>query len=93
MNWLWSIVTFGVSTAALLLIVVALSRHKKSATSEVQLVGARALVDSELAPEGTVLVDGELWRARSADGSNIASQTIVRVVGLSGHLLLVEHWS
>ena len=40
-----------------------MSRHKKSATSEIKLVGSRAQVDAKLAPEGTVLVHGELWRA------------------------------
>jgi membrane-bound ClpP family serine protease len=78
------------ASIAALVIVVTLSKHKKSASSEIQLVGSRARVDAELAPEGTVLIDGELWRARSADGINIASRTIVQVVGLSGHLLLVQ---
>jgi membrane-bound serine protease (ClpP class) len=75
---------------ALLLILAVISRHKKSATGEIRLIGSSAQVDSALAPEGTVLVHGELWRACSADGTNIAAQTTVRVVGLSGHLLLVE---
>ncbi|MBA2526151.1 MAG: NfeD family protein [Pyrinomonadaceae bacterium] len=75
---------------AVLVIVAAMSRHKKSATGEIQLVGSRARVDAELAPEGTVLIHGELWRARSADGTSIPSHTIVQVVGLSGHLLVVK---
>jgi membrane-bound ClpP family serine protease len=74
---------------ALLLILAAMSRHKKSAISEIRLIGSRARVDLALAPEGTVLIHGEMWRACSADGTNIKSDTIVRVVGLSGHLLLV----
>ena len=73
-----------------IMILAGLSRHKKSATSEIRLIGSRARVDSALAPEGTVLVDGELWRARSVDGINIEPQTIVKVVGLSEHLLLVQ---
>jgi len=89
MSWVWLIVLLGAGLA-LLLILAAMSRHKKSATSEIQLVGSSGHVDSELAPEGTVLIHGELWRARSADGINIAPQTVVKVVGMSGHLLLVE---
>jgi len=73
-----------------LLILAAMSRHKKSATGEIRLIGSRAQVDSSLTPEGTVLIQGELWRARSADGRDIASQTTVKVVGMSGYLLLVE---
>jgi len=87
----WVSITFIVGAClAILLIVAAMSRHKKSATSEITLIGSRAQVDSPLAPEGTVLVHGELWRARSADGIHIPSHTIVQVVGLSGHLLLVQ---
>ena len=89
MSWGWIIASIG-ACLALLLSVVGMSRHKKSATSEVQLIGSRAQVDAELSPEGTVLVDGELWRARSADGTIIAPRTIVEVVGLSEHLLLVR---
>jgi hypothetical protein len=87
----WVLVIFIVGAClAVLVIVAAMSRHKKSATSEIQLVGSRARVDAELAPEGTVLIHGELWRARSDDGTNIASDTMVHVVGLRSHLLLVE---
>jgi membrane-bound serine protease (ClpP class) len=89
MSWVSIILILG-ACLALFGIVAGLSRHKKSATGEIQLIGARAQVDSELAPEGTVLVDGELWRARSADGTNIAPRTIVQVVGLSEHRLLVR---
>lgn len=87
----WVLIIFIVCAClALLLIVAAVSRRKKSETGEIQLVGSRAQVDAELAPEGTVLIHGELWRARSADGSTIATRTIVEVVGLGGHLLLVS---
>jgi membrane-bound serine protease (ClpP class) len=87
----WVSITFILGAIlAVLAVVAALSRHKKSATSEIQLIGSSAQVDSPLGPEGTVLVRGELWRARSADGTEIAPHTIVEVVGLSGHLLLVR---
>jgi membrane-bound serine protease (ClpP class) len=89
MSWVSIALIFG-SCLAVLVIVAALWRHKKSATSEIQLIGSRAQVDSPLTPEGTVLVHGELWRARSANGINIAAHTAVQVVGLSGHLLLVQ---
>jgi membrane-bound serine protease (ClpP class) len=89
MSWVLIIFIVG-ACLALLAIVAAISRHKKSATNDIQLVGARGHVSTELTPEGTVLIHGELWRARSADGINIASHTVVQVVGLSGHLLLVE---
>ncbi|CAN5550176.1 MAG: hypothetical protein H0T77_14140 [Pyrinomonadaceae bacterium] len=86
---IWVLIIVG-TCLALLLIVAAFSRHKKSATCEIKLVGSNARVDAKLAPEGTVLIHGDLWRARSADGSYIASHTVVKVVGLIGHLLLVD---
>ena len=68
----------------------AVSRHKKSGTDDVKLIGATGLVDTKLDPHGTVLIRGELWRACSNDGSAIASRSKVSVVGTRDHLLLVS---
>lgn len=89
MNWfLFTVVLIG--CLAVLIFIAALSRRKKSVINQIELIGSRAQVDSPMTPEGTVLIQGELWCARSVDNSNIAAHTMVRVVGLSGHLLLVE---
>ncbi len=83
-----------IGLAALIILVaiclIALSRHKKSGTGKIQLLGAEAYVESQLNPEGAVLIQGELWRARSEDGMSIASQERVEVVAVDGHLLLVR---
>jgi membrane-bound serine protease (ClpP class) len=79
----------GLATLIVIL-VFALSRHKKGATGDVNLIGELAHVDSKLDPEGTVLVRGELWRARSRDGSAIPSHTRVRITSFQDHLVLVE---
>jgi membrane-bound serine protease (ClpP class) len=73
-----------------LAVIVALSRHKKAATGELNLVGAVAFVETNLEPEGSVLVRGELWRARSHTGATIKSGRDVHVVGARGYLLEVE---
>ena len=70
--------------------IAALSRHKKAATGELDLVGALAFVETNLEPEGSVLVRGETWRARSCTGAVVRSGSNVRVVGARGHLLEVE---
>ena len=70
--------------------IAALSRHKKSATGELDLIGAAARVETTLEPEGSVLVRGESWRARARSGATIRSGRNVRVVGASRHLLEVE---
>ena len=71
-------------------IVVALYRHKKYTGSGSKVLGELGEVSSDLRPEGAVVVQGELWRARSRTGSPLLAQTRVRVVGVEGHLLLVE---
>ena len=75
---------------ALSLLVMALSRHKKGGVGELNLLGAVALVQTSLAPEGSVLVRGELWRARSRTGAVVERGRAVRIVGASQHLLEVE---
>jgi membrane-bound serine protease (ClpP class) len=81
------------ASAALILVlaaIAALSRHKKAGTGELNLVGAIALVETNLEPEGSVLVRGELWRARVRSGATVKSGRDVRVVGARGYLLEVE---
>ncbi|MGB7924104.1 MAG: NfeD family protein [Pyrinomonadaceae bacterium] len=81
------------ASAVLLLalaLIVALSRHKKAGTGDLDLIGATALVETNLEPEGSVLVRGELWRARSRTGATLESGSGVRVVGATRHLLEVE---
>ena len=78
--------TVGLSLA----IVLALYRHKKASTGPIQVIGQTGVVASHLSPEGTVLVHGELWRARSRDSSALEDKTEIRVVGVEGHLFIVE---
>lgn len=73
-----------------LVVVVSLYHHKKASSGDLKLVGELAQVELELNPEGTVIVGGELWRAKSSDGTFISSRTRVRVVGVEGHLAVVE---
>lgn len=68
----------------------AVSHHKKSGTGNVRLVGSTGLVDTKLDPDGTVLIQGELWRACSNDGTGLAPGSKVKVVGTRDHLLLVQ---
>jgi membrane-bound ClpP family serine protease len=70
--------------------IAGLSRHRKAAKGELDLVGAVALVETNLEPEGSVIVGGELWRARTRAGATVESGRAVRVVGASRHLLEVE---
>jgi membrane-bound ClpP family serine protease len=86
-------IVFAASLVALLalaLFVVALWRHKRAGTGDVDLLGAAASVETALEPEGSVLVRGELWPARSRSGVSLERGRAVRVVGTRRHLLEVE---
>jgi membrane-bound ClpP family serine protease len=85
---LWLALIGGALLCALLL-VVALSRHKKGAARELDLTGRTGSVVEALRPEGAVLVDGELWRARLRAGG-VVERGRVRVVGARGVWLEVE---
>ena len=80
----------ALTVALSLAIVVALYRHKKAGTGPVMVIGRTGEVASELRPEGTVVVHGEVWRARSRGGSPLNVKTRIRVVGVEGHLVVVE---
>ena len=91
-----SIVLATALTCALLLallgLIAAASRHKKRVTAgALHLIGSVARVETELHPEGSVIVEGELWRARVRhEAAPLRRGSRARVVGASGHLLEVE---
>jgi len=85
------LIILSFSALALLAYVAFHSRHKKSSLSPLRLVGRVASVEKDLRPAGFILVEGELWPARSRGGEIIARGSAnVRVVGARGHLLEVE---
>jgi len=69
--------------------VVKAHRRKPEAGSE-ELIGEVGKVVEDLTPEGVVKVHGELWKARSRDGSVIRVGEKVRVVEVNGLTLTVE---
>jgi membrane-bound ClpP family serine protease len=83
-----ALLPLGVALLALV-VLAALSRHKKRAAHELELTNHVGLVVAALRPEGAVLIDGELWRACTRAGDEI-ERGRVRVVGARGHLLEVE---
>lgn len=83
-------IILGVCVALAAAMLAAVSRHKKSATGSVSVVGSTGLVDTKLDPHGTVLIHGELWRACSDNGTGMVPGSKIKVVGTRGHLLLVK---
>ena len=71
--------------------VVHASRQQKYSRLPLNLVGRVASVERALEPEGFVLIEGELWRARVRGGATVGRDSSkVRVVGASGCVLEVE---
>ncbi len=64
------------------------SRHAKVTTGTAGMIGLVGRAQTRIAPEGTVFVRGELWRARSY--MEIAEGEAVRVTGVEGLTLAVE---
>ena len=86
-----SLLVLSAPAVALLAYVVHASRQQKYSRRPLKLVGRVASVERALEPEGFVLVEGELWRARVRGGAMVErGGPRVRVVGASGCVLLVE---
>ena len=89
-SW-WVIGPTVAGTAGLFLFVIAAGVRalgRPSATGAEGLVGKYAMVRERLAPEGQVLVAGEIWRA-VADGEALEPGAQVRIVAVDGLTLRV----
>ncbi len=88
---LFTLLAASVPGLALLAYVVHSSRQQKYSRLPLKLVGRVASVERALEPEGFVLIEGELWRARVRGEAAVACDgSKVRVVGASGCVLEVE---
>ncbi len=88
--FLFSIILLFAAIGLFLILVASYLHHKKGATTELLLIGRQARVTTTLAPEGAVLLAGEMWRAVTYTGAHVAAGETVRVCGARGHLLIVE---
>jgi membrane-bound serine protease (ClpP class) len=86
------ILTVAALTAAFFLFAVGAgirAQRRRVQTGRDAMIGALGVARSELAPEGTVFVQGELWKAETAGGVIPAGQP-VRVTGINGLRLKVS---
>src|SRR5574341_305752 len=81
------ILVFAAFTVTLVRLVLQAQR-RRAQTGREGLVAQRAQAETELAPEGWVLVQGERWRARSAE--RVAAGETVVVEAVEGLLLRVR---
>lgn len=90
LSWYVMIPTVG-ATAALVFFAVSMgirALYRPSVTGESAMVGRLGVARSALAPEGQVMIDGELWRALSQDGAVAAGES-VKVAAIDGLTLKV----
>jgi membrane-bound serine protease (ClpP class) len=64
------------------------ARRAKMNPGSTGILGLTGIAHTAIAPEGTVFVRGELWRARSQ--MNVSRGENVRVTGVEGLMLDVE---
>ena len=64
------------------------ARRAKRSVSETGILGLKGRAVTKVAPEGTVFVRNELWRARARE--DIDEGESIRVAGLDGLTLIVE---
>lgn len=86
------IVTVVGSTTLFFLFVVGkaiMAQRRQAVTGREGLVGAVGLAKSPLAPDGVVMVQGELWEA-SSEGERIEAGERVRVIKVEGLRLTVK---
>ncbi len=65
------------------------SLHRKKVAGMEGLIGQTAIVVAALKPKGTVMVEGELWKAATA-GDHVAKNEKVEVLAVSGLMLRVR---
>ncbi|MGH2750827.1 MAG: NfeD family protein [Actinomycetota bacterium] len=88
----WAIVTAVVLTLLFFISVMTAAlrvRLRRPITGEDALVGTVGEAKTDIAPEGTVLTKGTLWRARTME-TGIAAGAMVEVKATEGLVLLVE---
>lgn len=88
----WAIVTAVVVTMVFFMSVMTAAlrvRLRRPITGEEGLVGTVGVAKTDIAPEGTVLSKGTLWRARTME-MGIGEGSKVKVMATEGLVLLVE---
>jgi membrane-bound serine protease (ClpP class) len=81
------VIPFGIIFTFVLRLAIR-ARRAKVTTGSSGMIGLTGKAETAIAPEGTIFVRGELWRARSKTG--IAPGASVRVTGMDGLTLDVE---
>ena len=86
-----SLLLLSAPVVALAAYIIHSSRQRKYSRAPLNLVGRVGRVERALEPEGFVLIEGELWRARVRGDASVGRDgSKVLVFGASGCVLEVE---
>jgi membrane protein implicated in regulation of membrane protease activity len=69
-------------------VLVKWSRRRRAAVGVEALIGRTGVTVGQLAPDGQIRIDGELWNARSTANVGVGRRVVVR--GVDGLTLQVE---
>ncbi|MFQ5887539.1 MAG: nodulation protein NfeD [Candidatus Hydrothermarchaeales archaeon] len=86
------IISTAILTALFFVFAIGLTiktQRKKPATGAEGMIGLMGTAKTDLDPEGSIFVHGELWSAKAAHGI-IAKSSRIKVVGVEGLTLIVE---
>jgi membrane-bound ClpP family serine protease len=70
-----------------------LAARKRKRHPRLPAVPSRAVVNTDLKPNGSVLAGGELWNAETVHGNSVPRDAAVTIVGFRNHCLVVEERS
>jgi membrane-bound ClpP family serine protease len=79
------------SASVLLIVLFFFQLHRAKATKiTLDLIGKVAIVQTELNPQGAIIINGDLWLAMTNEDETISVGKKVKVVNLKGHMLQVD---
>jgi len=87
---IYYLITISAVLIILAVLIALRSRRHKLLFTPSNLIGSSAIVDKPLEPDGSVIVQGEIWLARSADGKSIPEKTKVTIVGVQSPFLIAK---
>lgn len=90
---IFAILPLALSIAGITFFLVGLvirTHSQKTATGMDGMIGLTGYVRQQLSPEGTIFIHGEIWKARSADLSEIDKDRQVEVTRIEGLRLVVK---
>ena len=83
------LVVFAILFAATIIVII-LTLRRRVVTGAEGMIGKIGVVKKALAPEGKILVHGEIWTAVSHDGARIEPDQKVEVLSMQGMELTVK---